>query len=592
MPMLRQDWGLGEEVIKSFMWGFQGSFRRGVEIDLKTSLEALGVKSVEPAAFLIGVRRDGGCGDPLCIEPENGPIVPAHFEGLHHKANELYEQEPDKDIAFSNAPDWIRERKEQQFRGRAYGKAISEVLEEALGLRFFAGLPAPVNDYDVYTVVGLPAWILDDAPQLTSEMAAGRIRATRSLVQGVIDEILKLSTRELYQPYAGADLSDVDPVDVTKAAAESLIGSVAMLAGGVPSGLFDELNQLATTRYEGRVGIGSLLVAVPGSEYIDLSLALRDPVHLSETRAVRKLLEISSGDGDSLLTDGRAVYGLGQLRADYPEASESVFELRVTGDGKWELAHAGVALAQVDFGAPKLPRPQLERERFDDICSRIFADYDGEALWALADAAKAAEHGTILVISQRAADEAERLESQAIPTAPKKLDECFVPRVTSIDGALLVDPFGHCHGIGVILDGTAAAEGDRSRGARYNSAVKYLASQEGTPTVILLVSEDGMINLLPDMPRRIRRAKRDAMLADLRTAAEAHPVDGEHFYKAYRRIQENAFYFSQEQIDEINERLEGYWNRRIAQGGANAIRVIEPPLEHNEGMSDDYLMDD
>jgi len=42
-----------------------------------------------------------------------------------------------------------------------------------------------------------------------------------------------------------------------------------------------------------------------------------------------------------------------------------------------------------------------------------------------------------------------------------------------------------------------ADEGDRSRGARYNSAVKYLASAEDTPTVILLVTADGMINLLP-----------------------------------------------------------------------------------------------
>lgn len=49
------------------------------------------------------------------------------------------------------------------------------------------------------------------------------------------------------------------------------------------------------------------------------------------------------------------------------------------------------------------------------------------------------------------------------------------------------------------VDGTAG-EGDRSRDARYNSAVKYLASAEDTPTVILLVSEDGMINLLPDRP--------------------------------------------------------------------------------------------
>ena len=81
-----------------------------------------------------------------------------------------------------------------------------------------------------------------------------------------------------------------------------------------------------------------------------------------------------------------------------------------------------------------------------------------------------------------------------------------------------------------------ADEGDRSRGARYNSAVKYLASAAGTLTVILLVSEDGMINLLPDLRPRMRRADLDAMLADLREAAAIGPVHAERFYKAYRRI--------------------------------------------------------
>ncbi|WP_353464709.1 hypothetical protein [Mycobacterium intracellulare] len=37
-----------------------------------------------------------------------------------------------------------------------------------------------------------------------------------------------------------------------------------------------------------------------------------------ETRTLRKVLESSSRDGASLLTDGRDVYGLGRLRSDYP----------------------------------------------------------------------------------------------------------------------------------------------------------------------------------------------------------------------------------------------------------------------------------
>jgi hypothetical protein len=584
---------VGGKAITLFMWGFQGLFRRSLEVDLQQSLEALGAKTVTPTVILIGVLKDGGSGFPLCIEPEDGPMVPADFDDLSRRADEFYDRDPERQVRISTAAEWIHERREQQFRDRAYGRAIGEVLEAKLQLRFFVGSPTLVNEHFVYTAVGLPTWVLDDTPHLTSEVAAGRYPVTRSLVQGVIDTILRLSTRELRQPYAGADLDlDIDAADVAKAAAESMIASVSMLAGDVPSGLFDGMNRLATTRYERRVGVGSLLLAEPGSQYVERSVTLRDPVRISETRALRKLLETSSRDGESLLTDGHSIYGLGHLRPDYPQESESVFKLLVTGDGTWELIHAAVTLATVQYGAPQVPQQPLRRDRLIDVCHRVLGEYDTEALCDLADAARKAEHGTMLVISTQAEAEAARLESQAFPVQPTRLADSFVEKVTEIDGAVLVDPFGKCHAIGVILDGTATTQGDRSRGARYNSAVKYLASVEATPTVILLVSEDGMINLLPDLPPRIRRGERDAMLDELRSAAEKVPPDGEQFYKAYRQIQEHSSYFSQEQIAEINTLMDDHWKRRIAQGGPNTIRVIEPELEHDPNMSDEYLIDD
>ena len=82
------------------------------------------------------------------------------------------------------------------------------------------------------------------------------------------------------------------------------------------------------------------------------------------------------------------------------------------------------------------------------------------------------------------------------------------------------------------------------------------------------------------------------MLEELRQAAEKDPVDGEQFYRAYRPIQENAFYFSREQINEINSLMDEHWARRMADRGPNAIRVVEPALEHDEEMSDEYLLDD
>jgi hypothetical protein len=42
-----------------------------------------------------------------------------------------------------------------------------------------------------------------------------------------------------------------------------------------------------------------------------------------------------------------------------------------------------------------------------------------------------------------------------------------------------------------------------------------------------------MINLLPDLRPRMRRADLDAMLAGLREAVAIDPVHAERFYKAY-----------------------------------------------------------
>ena len=98
-----------------------------------------------------------------------------------------------------------------------------------------------------------------------------------------------------------------------------------------------------------------------------------------------------------------------------------------------------------------------------------------------------------------------------------------------------------------------------------------------------------MINLLPDLRPRMRRADLDAMLAELREAAAIEPVHPERFYKAYRRIEAAAFYLSPDQIEEVNALRADHWERRMAEG-AN-IRVTETPLRPDPEMTDEYLID-
>jgi hypothetical protein len=98
-----------------------------------------------------------------------------------------------------------------------------------------------------------------------------------------------------------------------------------------------------------------------------------------------------------------------------------------------------------------------------------------------------------------------------------------------------------------------------------------------------------MINLLPDLRPRMRRADLDTMLADLREAAAIDPVHPERFYKAYRQIEAAAFYLSPDQIDEVNALRDDHWERRRAKGAS--IWVNEAPLRPDPEMTDKYLID-
>jgi len=581
------------DFIDLFMWGFQRHFRIGVEIRVASSLSIVGA-SVEPVVFLVGLLAPGREGHPVCIEPEDGPLSPGDFSGHANRADELFELDPDRHFWISDARS--HKLRQQRVRERAFGNAIAEVLEDKLGdgIRFFVANPTLVEQHWVYTAIGIPGDVIDNTPRLSATASPDRrVATTSSLIEGAIDELLRCCTRALRDPDPGTGLNalGIEDADVSRSAARALAGSAVVLSGSLyGASLYDSMNRLATTRYERRIGLGRLVVADPASKYVDRIFTLAKPIPIADTRTLRKMLEVSS-ERVALLTDGDKVYGLGRIRADYDAASESVFEVGVVGHGSWDLRHAGTTLMTVEHGAPRLPEPRLDGARFEDTMRRVFASSggcDADAVWGLAKAAAEAEHGTMLVVSAMAAEEAERLGSQALAIEPAALTPEVVHQVTSIDGAVLVDPTGVCHAIGVILDGTATGEGDRSRGARYNSAVRYLGSTSA-PTLIVLVSEDGMINLLPDLHPLMHRSDVSSLMAELQVAALTKPPDAERFSHAYNRIKAVAFYLSQEQCAEVNKLRDEHWERRIAAGAQ--IRVLDTPLVPNPEMSDSYWAD-
>lgn len=124
--------------------------------------------------------------------------------------------------------------------------------------------------------------------------------------------------------------------------------------------------------------------------------------------------------------------------------------------------------------------------------------------------AKHQKKGTVIVLTDEefAQEEADRLcknHHQGIMlegtvSIPKGKPFSTIQHLTAIDGALLVDFNGRCYACGMILDGKAEGKGDMARGARYNSALNYTRSHSDSfpehPMVVIVASEDGMLNIL------------------------------------------------------------------------------------------------
>lgn len=103
----------------------------------------------------------------------------------------------------------------------------------------------------------------------------------------------------------------------------------------------------------------------------------------------------------------------------------------------------------------------------------------------------------MVVFAENASDESERLKESGIRIESADMGkEGLVKAVSAIDGAIICDSKGICYSIGTILDGSTSKQADSSRGARYNSAKRYIEQQKEKEknTFIVVVSEDGYVN--------------------------------------------------------------------------------------------------
>lgn len=486
------------------IWQHQDDFAHAYMGTLKGVLKLLAV-DVTPFLFLVGVDLENGT---TTVSPENqAPLKPQDFADKFESL--LTSRVPSPDDALS-AEGWRAAYKPYEKYLLDCHQEIKASVEELYDLKpvlVLASRAWEVNNHAICVIALLLreqyqryAHLDDDLYQKSGQWP--------SLIWAAVDAVLDDASEELQKRNAGAMLewkhSDERELLRTAAAhfvrrhawAGSRLDFVDVMARGVYD-LFDAATVISSTWYEQREGVGDLIVADSGHHAIDIDVQFDPIVPIIEHRRVRKILQMCTKDVH-VLSNGRYIYGLGTFDPTrYDATKNEAFVVKFVKHHCWELWHLDTALIRVEYGQAGLPKRPYESANVDTALRRTFPSMTiaqrKRVLEVVEDAADAA-HGTMVVISKTAATEGPRLAAGGGTIKPFTPTAKKIKAVSAIDGAILIDLDAVCHGIGVILDGKAETGGDSARGARYNSAIRYLSQH--SDCVILVVSEDRMIDIL------------------------------------------------------------------------------------------------
>ena len=572
--------------ISHFMWGYQAPFQRHQEMAARELFKTLDER-FEPVVFLVGILADAAAsGYPACIEPEEDFWIRAEdFDGALKRSHEKFQAHPERRI--SHAHPVTQQRHIDNLRKRALRDAVADIIDAHLttpqAITYFTSLPVRVGHYWVCTIVGLQeSLICEHCALKTTSIPVHKYRNVEllpSLLQATVVEFLQRAAQELSTPEPGAESPPLATDSILRAAGEQFMASVGFrvdqhcLTGA--QSLFRKCTNLSSLFYERAHARGTVLLAEERHPALATQLAFSPATEFTGRRASRKLLELSSRSMP-LHTDSERVFGLADLENYNPE-EENAFHVHFIGHHHWELTHGGESLMHVHYGLPSLPRTTFDEKKLRTDLPRIFRDISPDAVERLVELIRRAEnepHGTTLVITTLAEEEVKRLRTQLTAIRPSVLTPDLLGHLTSIDGAVILSPDGVCHAVGAILDGKATHKGDPGRGARFNSAVRYVHSVEppDTPCLAVVVSEDGGVDFVPDLKPAIRRSEIDAALVQMERLADSDAVSRRRFNALFEWFDERRFYLTAQDCASLNAAVPRIEQRLITEEGLRLVR--------------------
>lgn len=345
----------------------------------------------------------------------------------------------------------------------------------------------------------------------------------RSMIDAIVEMFLKQVDLGIDAFLKGDILPSLSVNSVIKSAAKHIFN--ALIDKSDLTNPYDHMSKISSKRYENAFSSGSILFltnasispdgilplsldkALPVDESISVIeplILLQHKIPLNQLRHVRKILEISQDD-IMLLSDGEAI--LGSVKSPNAHDVRKYFDHMITVDfsavSSWQLSYNDAKIFQVIHGEVTISKPKVSYYKFSSSLKALYPTLNSQqtiTLYKLILEATKQKKGTIIVISKNARSEAFRLENQGFIIASKKLTPEMMLSITAIDGAVLMDLDGVCQGIGFILDGMATDKGDASRGARYNSTIRYVETIAKHDTFAdifaVVVSEDGDADII------------------------------------------------------------------------------------------------
>ena len=552
-----------------------------VESEIQEALSNIGLQTKgKLRVLLVGIANEDGLRHEICIEPEDGPLVANDLRSIETRTGELFEADPISRVCYSHAE--VGEERKSALFLRSRANAIVEAIQESgkfEGLSFFASYCAPIEGYDVHTCVGIPSEAIESVPRFNNPIKDdfhGR-HIKQSFVDTLIDTCLAGADRALYLPAPGAAPGILgDRVDIVRGSAERFVRGVTFALTPRPSELFTLANDFSSQTYERSGAKGQLVVTQRENLTNKLKVTFKSPVRLREARSVRKILELTD-ESNVLLGDASSVYGLGECKS-----APDVAKITIEEHAKWSLSIDDTALLRVTYGHATLPKQIIDKDRFRDVAERTVGEVEVDRIWDVFQCALENDHGTTIVVSKEPVSEINRLAQGALPIKTEYLDHRDVACLGRVDGAIVLGPDGRCYAFGVILDGLATSSGDRGRGARFNSSVRYhKTSQIGT--MIIVISDDGTVDLIPSLRPRVWRQTIDDAVQAFCEYSEIEDKDSEEWARRDEEVVNLSFYLNQEQCDKVNESYEKEMDARLKSGGTSFTRKrLEPDPEMDE----------